>query len=159
MTTLQDPSAVGIYNDLETAERRIDELRRAGFSEEEVGIIGHVGSEETVPTPLEMHEPEENAITGLIRGAIIGAITGAFVILVIPGLGEVAGLGRWFDVLGGGILGAIVCGLLVAFASFVFMRPKSRLFAAALERGLFIVTVKNPARKQEAISVLRQRIR
>ena len=106
MTDSKGPSAIGVFNDLDSAERKIDELKRAGFSEDEVGIIGHVGQgqNETVPTPLEMHEPEDNAIAGLIRGAIIGAIAGAFVILVMPGIGEVAGLGRWFDVLGGAIL-------------------------------------------------------
>lgn len=154
MTSIHDPSAVGVYNDLDTAEQKIEQLRRAGFSPEEVGIIGHVGLDETVPAPLQMHEPEDNAITGLIRGALIGAIAGAFVVWVIPGIGEVAGLGRWFDVLGGAILSAVICGVLVAFASFVFMRPRTRLYAAALEHGQFIVTVKNPARKEEAASVL-----
>lgn len=156
MAISKEASAVGVFNDLDTAERKIAELRRAGFSAEELGIIGHVGPDEAVPTPLDTHDPEENAITGLIRGALIGAFAGAFVILVIPGLGEVAGFGRWFDVLGGAVLSALICGLLVAFGSFVFMRPKTRLFATALQRGQFIVTVKNSARKEEAVSVLRR---
>src|SRR6266480_3749576 len=97
MNTVEDPSAIGVYNDLDKAEHAIDELRLAGFKSDEIGIIGHVASADKVPTPPEMHAPEENAITGLIRGGLIGAVVGAFVILVIPGIGKVAGLDDWFD--------------------------------------------------------------
>lgn len=156
MTPSNEPSAVGVFDDLVKAERTLDELRQAGFPSEELGIIGHVGQEK-VPRPPETQAPEDNAINGLIRGAVIGAIVGGFVVLVIPGLAAVAGLGRWFDVVGGAALGAIICGVLIAFSSFVFMRPKTRLYAAELEKGNFIVTVTNPARKDEAMALLRQR--
>jgi hypothetical protein len=36
------------------------------------------------------------------------------------------------------------------------MRANTRLVSAELEKGNFIVTVKNPARKEEAVSVLRR---
>ena len=102
-----------------------------------------------------MYAPEDNAVTALIRGAILGAFVGAFLLLVIPGLGAVAGLGRWFDVLGGAVLGAVICGVLIAFGSFFFARSRTQLYAAALEKGNFIVTVSNPRRTEEAASVLR----
>lgn len=156
MATTQDPTAVGVYDDLDSAERTIDELRRAGFSSEEVGIIGHIAQEGAVPTPPETHAPEDNAINGFLRGALIGATAGVFVMLAIPGIGAVAGFGRWFEILGGALLSAIICGVLIALSSFVFMRPRTRLYAQALEKGQFIVTVKNPARKEEAVSLLRQ---
>jgi hypothetical protein len=68
----------------------------------------------------------------------------------------VAGLGRWFDVVGGAALGACVCGVLLAFGSFLFWRPKTRFYAGELEKGNFIVIVKNPVRKNEATAVLRR---
>lgn len=154
-----DPSAFGIYDDLEKAERTIDELRRAGFQADEIGIIGHVGPEQkvtTVPTPKDTHEPEQNAVDGFVRGAVIGAIVGAFVALVIPGLAAIAGEGRWFEIVGGAILGAVAWGVIAAFSSFVFMRPKTRVFASELEKGRIIVTVSNAARKEEAVSLLRR---
>jgi hypothetical protein len=138
------------------AERTIEELRRAGFPEDEIGIIGHVGPEETVPTPREMHHPEENALTGFLRGGIMGGAIGALVIVAIPGMSEVTGLGRWFEILGGAVLGAVAGGVLIAFASFLFARATTRYFAEELEKGRFIVTVKNPQRKEEALSVLRR---
>jgi len=153
MNSANEPSAIGVYDDLEKAENAIDELRQAGFPPDEIGIIGHV-VDGVVPAPSEMHAPEENAISALIKGGILGGVVGAFVMLVIPGLGQVAGLGRWFDIVGGAALGACVCGVVLAFGSFLLWRPKTRFFVTELEKGNFIVTVKNPARKQEAVSVL-----
>src|SRR5437764_12931126 len=113
--TPKEPSTIGVCDNLEQAEHVIEELRRAGFQQDEIGIIGHVYPDEKVPTPREMHEPEENAISGFLRGGSVGAVVGAIVILVIPGIGAVAGQGAWFEVLGGAILGAVACGLMVAF--------------------------------------------
>jgi hypothetical protein len=156
MNPPNEPSAVGVFDNLEKAERTIDELRRVGFSADEIGIIGHVGEEQSVPKPLQMQAPEDNAINGLIEGSILGAIIGTFVILVIPGLGEVSGLGRWFEFIGGAALGAVAGGVLIAFGSLVFSRPRTRFFVSELEKGHFIVTVKNPQRKSEAVEVLRR---
>lgn len=156
MATTNEPAAVGVYDNLEKAERTIDELRRAGFPSDEIGIIGHVGPEETVSTPRELQQPEENVIRGFVQGSILGAVTGLMVILVIPGLGEVSGFGRWFEFVGGAALGAVCGGVLIAFASFVFSRTLARFFAGELEKGNFIVTVKNPNRREEAMIVLRR---
>jgi hypothetical protein len=155
MNTSNEPSAIGVCDDLEKAENAIDELRQAGFASNEIGIIGHV-DDGRVPSPAAMHAPEENAINALVKGGLLGSVVGAFVILVIPGLGEVTGHGQWFEVAGGAALGACVCGALVAFASFVLWKPKTRFYAAELEKGNFIVTVKNPSRTNEAVSVLRR---
>jgi hypothetical protein len=156
MTDQNNPSAVGVFDNLDKAERTIDELRRAGFQSDEIGIIGHVGEDQPVPTPLTTHAPEDNAVHGFMRGAVIGAIVGGFVLFAIPGLAEIAGFGRWFDIVGGAVLGSVICGLLIAFSTFVFMQPKTRFLHAELEKGNFVVTVKNPARKEEAVSVLRR---
>jgi hypothetical protein len=154
MKTPNESSAIGIYDDIEKAEHAIDELRHAGFRSDEIGIIGHVADGD-VPTPPAMHDPEENAMSAVARGGVIGAVVGALVVLVIPGIGAIAGMGRWFDVVGGAALGACACGVLQAFSSFLFWKPRTRLYAAALGNGNFIVTVTNLARRDEAVSLLR----
>ncbi len=156
MNNPKEPSAVGVYDDLEKAERTLADLREAGFGSDEIGIVGHVGSDEAVPPPPGMHTPETNAMDAFVKGAILGSIVGLLVILVLPGLGTVAGLGRWFEVVGGAFLGATAGGVMVALASFAFSRSRTRIFAEHLEQGRFIVTVKNPNRKEEAVAVLRR---
>ena len=151
------PSAVGVFDELEQAEKAIDSLRQAGFPAEEIGVIGHVGTEQqTIPTPLEVMPGEENVMHGMLRGAVWGAIVGTVVILAIPGLALAAGTGLWFEILGGAVLGAAVGGVLFAFGSLIFSRPRARFYGKELAKGSFIVTVKNPHRNEEAVSLLRQ---
>jgi len=152
----EEPSAVGVFNDLESAERTIDELKHAGFAPDEIGIIGHVGDDQTVPTPVDTHAPEESTIAGFVRGGLGGCIIGALVALIIPGLGAVSGLGHWFEIVGGAILGAVAGGVFLAFESLLLTRPRTRFLAAQLQQGHFLVTVKNPNRKEEAVNVLRR---
>lgn len=155
MDTARDSSTIGVYDNLDKAKNAIDELRNAGFAPNEIGIIGHVENDTKVATPNQLHAPEENAINGMVQGAFIGGVVGAFVVLVAPRLGELAGVGSWFDIVAGAVIGACACGVMVAFGSFIFRRPKSRYYAQALEKGHFLVTVRNPERQEEAASVLR----
>jgi len=147
-------SALGVFTDLDKAERSVNELRRAGFAASEIGIIGHVGNAQ-IPIPLGMRAPEDNARESLAYGGILGAIIGTVVIVVIPGLGALSGNGPWFEVLGGAVLGAAIGGALLAFSSFIFTRPRSRLIAHELDNGNVIVTVKSADRANEAMSLLR----
>jgi len=150
-----DPVSVGVFDDLEKAQHTLDELRHHGFSADEIGIIGHVGANERgTPVPSSMRAPEQNAIRALCLGSMIGALVGCLVLVVVPGLGEISGLGRWFEILGGLILGAAAGGALMAFAGVVASRALGRLHERDLEAGRFIVTVKNPGRQGEALRVL-----
>jgi len=150
----QSTQSVGVFNNLEAAERSIDELRRHGFQPDEIGIIGHVDEKQPVSAPLAMKAPEHNVIHGVRSGGLFGALIGALVILVIPGLARVAEAGWWFEILGGAILGAAAGGALLAFGTLIFSRASSRFYQKELDQGRFIVTVKNPARQQEALQVL-----
>lgn len=150
----QDTQSVGVFNNLEAAERSIDELRQHGFRPEEIGIIGQVDEKQPVSAPLAMKAPERNVIHGVRSGGLFGALIGALVILVVPGLAWVAQAGWWFEILGGAILGAAAGGVLFAFGTLMFSRSRSRLYKKDLDQGRFIVTVKNPQRQQEALNVL-----
>src|SRR5438552_10374746 len=142
--TRDDPTTVGVYDDLAQAENTIDELRRAGFRQEEIGIIGHVGeNQNTIPVPAGVKAPETTAISGFMTGALLGVLIGTLVIAVIPGLGQVSGAGRWFEILGGAILGAVAGGVLVAYGGLLLTRAKARFFRRESEKGRFIVTVHN----------------
>ncbi len=138
---------------LALAEQAIGELRRAGFDSDEIGIIGHVGDKDGV-RPAEMRKPEWNVTDAMFRGGVLGGVTGIVVILAIPALSRIANLGFVFDVLGAGILGAGIAGMLMAVASLRYFTPKSRFYDAELQEGRFIITVKNPSRKEDAVSIL-----
>lgn len=153
-----EPLAVGVFDDLDKAEQTMDALRRAGFPSEEIGIIGNMDHQKqgAVPTPAHVKAPESNAVNGMVGGAVMGAIIGLVVIAVIPGIGWVSGGGRLFEIVGGVILGAAVGGPLFAFGSMLFTRAKARRYGRELEQGRFIVTVRDPRRQEEAMSLLRR---
>jgi hypothetical protein len=46
MAMTQNPIAVGVFLTEEQAKRAIDDLHRAGFSDEEVGYLTRVGSDQ-----------------------------------------------------------------------------------------------------------------
>jgi hypothetical protein len=155
--TTNEAHSVGVFDDLQKAERTIDELRRHGFDQEEIGIIGNVDEEKEIPTPMAMKSPEWNVTRGVSAGGIYGAIIGGMVALVTPGLANVAGWGQWFEITFGAILGAAMGGFLLAFGGLFLSRLQGRFYEGELEKGRFIVTVKNRARLQEALNLLNRR--
>lgn len=155
MATTSERATVGVYDDLEKAERTVDELRRAGFSQEEIGIIGNVANDSPLLPAMPAREsPEFNVTHGVLTGGIIGAVIGGLVMLVIPGLGEVSGMGYSFEVLGGLVLGAAAGGVMFAYGALFMFKSRSRYFNQQLERGRYLVTVKSPQRQQEAMNLL-----
>lgn len=156
--TTSEQLTVGVFDDLNRAEKTIDELRRHGFREDEIGIIGHMGHElDAVPTPLGMKAPEWNAVRGIYAGAIFGALIGLMVILAIPGLSQLSGMGYWFEVVGGVVLGSVIGAVFLAFGGLFFSRLIGSFYEAQLEKGRFLVTVKNPRRREEAVQLLQRR--
>lgn len=156
--TKEDVQTVGVFASYREAEQTIGELRRHGFQDDEIGIIGNVGEErDEIPTPLGMKAPEWNAIRGVSAGGAYGAIIGVVVALVVPGLGEVSGLGRAMELAFGAALGAVMGGVLLAFGSLAFSRLAGNFYETELQKGRFIVTVKDPQRHGEALAVLRRR--
>jgi hypothetical protein len=155
--TTEEPLTVGVFENLDQAQRTIDELQRRGFNSEEIGIIGHVGDETPVSTPPQMRPAEHNATRGVWSGALFGALVGAVVIVVIPGVAWVTQTGRWLEILCGIVLGAGVGGVLFAFRSFTYSLGRGNVYESELKKGRFVVTVKNPHRLQEALSVLGRR--
>lgn len=152
---VQPKHAVGVFDDLEKAKQTVDRLQQTGFPNDEIGIIGNVNDEhQPVSAPPQMQAAEHVVARAVPVGGTFGAIIGALVMLVIPGLGLVAELGWWFELVGGAVLGAAVGGILFALGGLGFFRPHGQLYAKELQRGRFIVTVSNDRRQQEALNVL-----
>ena len=79
MAMTQDFIAVGVFHDSEQARHAIDELKRAGYSENEIGFLARAsatGSED---------DTMRSAATGAVEGGTIGGVLGAVAALLIPG--------------------------------------------------------------------------
>src|ERR671925_919744 len=89
MEDTRDSSVVGAFGNRSAAERAANELRRAGFGKNQVGIIarGEQGtSGETAPVQTQSCIPD-GAVSGAVSGGLLGGILGAGAALLLPGLG------------------------------------------------------------------------
>jgi hypothetical protein len=152
----EKPVAVGVYKDLDSAEHTIETLRRSGFRAEEIGIAGHIDAKQPGTTPTALTTPEEYATQGMVAGGVLGAVVAVVVLLAIPGLAVLSGLGFGFELLAGAALGAAAGGVLVAFGTQVFPKTRARFLRRELDKGRYIVTVSNPQRRDEAASLLQR---
>jgi len=145
---------MAVFDNLEKAERTVDKLRRAGISQSQIGIVGHV-NDQLVPVSQAKMTPEEKATDNVLKGGIFGALIGLVVAGVVPILRGVIGYGPGFEILGGAVLGAAVGGILLAFGSFVLTRRNSGFVANELTSGHVIVTVTTPDRNDQVNTLLR----
>src|SRR5262245_33264268 len=95
---------IATFWDRRQANRFIDELKRSGFKEDEIGLVP---PDHTTPV-------EEGAAAGAITGGTLGACAGAAATGMIPGIGPVLAAGLLAGVLGGAVAGATAGGLVGA---------------------------------------------
>lgn len=115
-------NVVAAYRDMEYASDALGRLREAGFSDDELSILGRTPDEVEVVAEDEVGEPlaggggvithvfAGGAVGGTI-GALLGAAGGAAV-AAIPGVGMVVGVGALLGALGAGGAGATVGSIL-----------------------------------------------
>src|SRR5438045_2882492 len=91
--TDQQTVLVGTFQDRARAEHFVEELHRAGFQDDQVGMVTPGGEESS-------HLVEDAALAGALTGGTIGVLTGvALTASLVPGVGPV---------LAGGILAGVV---------------------------------------------------
>ncbi len=106
-------NVIGTYSDRYQAERAIEELKQAGFTDQEVSLIA---KEENT-----RREDDENAgedtigiSSGVMTGGAIGGMAGLLAgagLLAIPGIGPIVALGPLAATLGGAATGGVAGGL------------------------------------------------
>jgi len=134
-------AVVAVYEDLEQAERALDELRRFDYPEDQLGLA--VVGGETPPGPPP--EPASEASPVAVGGAVLGGLVGALAAGTLPGLGPVLAGG----LLGGVLEGAAAGGLLGLLLGLGVPEPQGRAAVAALELGRAIVVVRAAGERLE----------
>lgn len=147
---------VGVFSDRHQMELAVDELRRAGFGEEELGVAAHG---ETTTGSMEMaegKEASEGAATGAVTGGVIGGLAGAAAVGLIPGIGPVLAAGALAGILGGAVAGATAGGLVGAFVGMGIPEEESEYYDTQFRAGNSILTVKPDGRHEEVYAILRR---
>ena len=155
MTTTGRSTVVGVFEDRAAAERAIEELRRDGFNDDQIGYVvrDNRSTTDTV-TGGQKTLAGEGAATGAISGGVVGGVLGAAAALLIPGFGPAIAGGILATTLGGAAIGAAAGGLLGALVGIGIPEEEARYYQSAFEAGSVIVTVQAPDRQREALDIL-----
>src|SRR5215218_283492 len=137
--------AVGVFEDRRHAQAAVDDLRRAGFREDQVGVIardeaGRVST--TVETAGTGSMMAEGAATGALAGAGAGALWALGIAAgVLPAIGPVIAGGVLASVLASAAGGAAVAGIVGALIGLGIPEEEARYYEGEFKAGRTVVTV------------------
>jgi hypothetical protein len=143
-------TVVGVFDNRDQADRAVEELRRVGFRDDQIGYAVRGTEGETVETG------KTAAGEGLATGAVIGGLVGAAAALLIPGIGPVVAGGVLASVLGGAAVGAAAGGILGALVGMGIPEEEASYYESEFQAGRTLVTVKCESRCAEAQEVMRR---
>ncbi len=142
--------AVGIFHDPAQAHKAIEELRQAGYSDEEIGYL-------TRASAVESDQITETTIAnGAVEGGLVGAMIGATVALLIPGFGPAIAGGILAAALSGAAVGAAAGGIVSALIRIGIPEEEARHYQKELEAGRIVMTVKAQSGYADALRILRR---
>jgi hypothetical protein len=154
MTTTDRSTLVGVFEDQAFAERALDELHQAGFSNEQVGFAVRNGTVREGAEPETATAPA--AATGAVSGGVIGGLVSAAVTLLIPGFGPAIAGGILVATLSGIALGAVAGGFLGALIALGVPEEEAYYYQREFEAGRIIITVRAGDRVKDALDILRR---
>lgn len=137
---------VGLFAVREDAERAVQRLLAAGFSNESLGIAvrDSTGTVNGLSAAGVEDMSEEGATAGAVSGAGVGALIGLALVgttLVMPGIGTFLIGGPLAAAIAGAGIGAASGGILGALIGLGIPEAEAEHYAAGLERGDTLVTV------------------
>jgi hypothetical protein len=150
MATAQQTTAlIGVFADHRQAERFVDELKLAGFRDDQIGMMRR--GPETGDTPV-----GDNAVAGALTGTALGALTGAALTAgLIPGVGPMLVGGVLLGILSGATAGAAAGGILGALIDLGVPKEEARRYENEVRAGRTLVVVQAAGRFPEAFAILR----
>jgi len=154
-------TVVGVFEDHSHAQRAVNELKRMGFTEDQIGVARR-GSDEDRGTlaPTDAGDETyagEGTAAGLATGAGVGALWGLGIIAgVLPAIGPAIAGGTLAAILSSAAAGAVAAGLGGALIGLGLSKEEAEFYNTEFESGRTVVTVTAPGREQIAESILRE---
>jgi hypothetical protein len=162
----QQSTIVGVFDDRLQADRAVDELRRAGFRDDQVGVAMRYDAGDATTagttdaadaTDAGDTHAETGAITGVLTGLGLGALAGFGVLSgIIPVIGPAIAGGTLGVILSNAAAGAGVGGLVGALVGAGVPEDEAQYYQGEFESGRTIVTVRADGRADEAMAVFRR---
>jgi hypothetical protein len=140
-----------VYDDYSTAEEVVDELEEAGFTQDQISLVGRKGEHENAG---------DGAATGATLGGVAGAGAGLLAslgLIAIPGIGPLVAAGVLATTLAGAATGAIAGGLLGALVEYGVSEEEAPVYAETVRRGGTLVSVRaDESKADQAEAIMRK---
>jgi hypothetical protein len=156
-----ESTIVGVFDDRQQADRAVDELRRTGFRDDQIGVVmrhdaGNFAGDHATDVTDESRAGT-GAVAGVLTGLGLGALAGLGVLSgVIPVMGPAIAGGTLGIILSNAAAGAGVGGLVGVLVGAGIPEDEAHYYQGEFEAGRTIVTVQAAERSAEAMTVLRR---
>jgi uncharacterized protein (TIGR02271 family) len=157
MTASTRSTAVGVFADQRHAQKAAQELKDAGFREDQIGVVAQAKDNSATGTGTEEHGSHvvSGAVTGVAAGAGIGALWClGIVTLGIPAIGPVIAGGVFAAILASAAGGAAIAGIVGALIGLGIPEEEAHYYEGEFKSGRTLVTVKADNRYDEAWNIL-----
>jgi hypothetical protein len=137
-----DRTVVALFDDMNTAQRALEELLRSGFDRNDISVVRTNEGSATATT-------DTGDASGMAAGAGVGAALGGLAGLVvglgalaIPGIGPIVAAGPLATTLAGAGIGAVAGGLIGALTDVGIPEEEAGYYAEGIRRGGTLLTVR-----------------
>jgi uncharacterized protein (TIGR02271 family) len=154
-------TAIAIFDDRAQAQRAIEQLKRAGFTDKEIGVTARDGTDMDGGRPLETDKGEthakQGAVAGVTAGAGVGALWGLGILAgVLPAIGPAIAGGTLAAILSSAAAGAATAGVAGALIGLGIPEEEAKYYEGEFRAGRVVITVQAGGRMTEAQSILQQ---
>jgi uncharacterized protein (TIGR02271 family) len=157
--TFERNAVVGIFQNAEHARNAVDELHRAGFADNQIGVISH-GDGDFDRNRLDDDRgsyAEEGALTGALAGAGVGTAWALGIAAgMLPAIGPVIAGGTLAAILASAGVGAAAGGVGGALIGMGIPEDEASYYESEFKSGRTIVTVRANDRYSDAAAIIRR---
>jgi hypothetical protein len=152
----REATVVGVFSDPAQAQQAVQELKRNGFTDNEIGVASRQGASPAADdTEVTGTLAGEGAATGIAAGAGVGALWGIGILSgMIPGIGPAIAGGTLGVLLSSAAAGAAAAGIAGALIGLGIPEEEANYYNSEFESGRSIVTVRAGVRDDLARSIL-----
>lgn len=154
-TATTSATVVSLFMNSTDAVAAVRDLKHAGFTDEEIGIVLQDSTEQPSIRPEGSGNPSDPATAAAASGSIVGGLIGLLGSLLIPGLGPLLLGGVLASTIAGAGIGAAAGGLIAILAELGVSQTDAEHFERGLRAGGVLVTVTSPRHTREALEIIR----
>lgn len=154
-TTAASDTVIGVFTDQREAQRAIADLKKQGYTEDQIGVVSQ--DRQGTTKGDSGTKAEEGAVAGLATGAGVGALWGLGILSnVLPGIGPAIFGGTLGVILSSAAAGAAAAGVGGALAGMGIPDEDAKYYEDEFKAGRTIVTVHGGPKASQAQSLLTQ---